>query len=151
MSIQPSPPIAPGTLVFVDTAAYIALAAERGDRHQTATAILHHLAQVRARLFTSTFVLAETHALLLSRLTRADQAEQLFEDIYTSQNTTIVRPSESDEQTALAIIKKYIDKKFSFTDAISFVVMERLGITHAFTFDRNFVQYGLITLPTLNA
>lgn len=32
------------------------------------------------------------------------------------------------------------------TDAISFVVMERLGITRAFTFDRHFEQYGFTVL-----
>lgn len=38
---------------------------------------------------------------------------------------------------------RYDDKRFSFTDAISFVVMERLGIPYAFSFDRDFAQYGL--------
>jgi predicted nucleic acid-binding protein len=39
---------------------------------------------------------------------------------------------------------QYGDKDFSFTDAISFGVMERLGIHVAFTFDRHFRQYGFI-------
>jgi len=36
----------------------------------------------------------------------------------------------------------YDDKKFSYTDAASFVVMERFGIEAAFTFSGNFAQYG---------
>jgi predicted nucleic acid-binding protein len=32
------------------------------------------------------------------------------------------------------------------TDASSFAIMDRLGITRAFTFDANFSQYGLTVL-----
>ena len=34
----------------------------------------------------------------------------------------------------------------SMTDAISFAMMRRLGIATAFSFDRNFVQFGLNVL-----
>jgi predicted nucleic acid-binding protein len=34
------------------------------------------------------------------------------------------------------------DKDYSYVDATSFAVMERLGIETAFTFDRHFEQYG---------
>lgn len=61
-------------------------------------------------------------------------------------STTVVRVSDADEHRARAIIDQYTDKTFSYTDATSFAVMERLGITHAFTYDRNFTQYGLPVL-----
>ncbi len=55
----------------------------------------------------------------------------------------IVRVSQRDEQQAQAIILRYDDKNFSYTDATSFAVMERLRIGPAFTFDHNFAQYGI--------
>jgi|RhiMethySRZTD1v2_1073278.scaffolds.fasta_scaffold1081974_1 predicted nucleic acid-binding protein len=50
------------------------------------------------------------------------------------------------ERRARAIITQYQDKSFSYTDAASFAVMERLGISRVFTFDRNFAPYGLTPL-----
>ena len=47
---------------------------------------------------------------------------------------------------AREIIRQYEDKSFSLTDATSFAVMERLRISYAFTFDRNFAQYGFTIL-----
>jgi predicted nucleic acid-binding protein len=52
----------------------------------------------------------------------------------------------SDEERAKQIIYRYHDKDFSFTDAISFIVMDRLGLKLTFTFDRHFAQYGLTVL-----
>jgi predicted nucleic acid-binding protein len=40
------------------------------------------------------------------------------------------------------VFTNFIRKVFSMTDATSFVVMERLGIRHALSFDRDFRQYG---------
>jgi len=41
------------------------------------------------------------------------------------------------------IICSYEDKAFSFTDATTFAVAERLGIRRAFAFDKHFAQFGL--------
>ena len=57
--------------------------------------------------------------------------------------TVIVRVRAADEDRAREILQRYVDKSFSYNDAISFMVMERLGIELAFTFDSDFRQYGL--------
>lgn len=41
------------------------------------------------------------------------------------------------------IICSYEDKTFSYTDATTFAVADRLGIRRAFAFDKHFVQFGL--------
>jgi uncharacterized protein len=57
-----------------------------------------------------------------------------------------VRVRANDEERARQIIFQYDDKDFSFTDAISFAIMERLNLKLAFSFDRHFAQYGFTTL-----
>ncbi len=58
----------------------------------------------------------------------------------------IVRVRASDEERAKQILFQYTDKDFSFADATSFTVMERLAIRLAFSFDRDFAQYGFTVL-----
>jgi uncharacterized protein len=132
--------------VFVDASAYFAVANRRDTHHTAAQAALSQLVAERRPFFTTNFILAETHALLLTKVNRDVAARVLFE-IDNSQMTTIVRVSASDEARARAIIRQYQDKNFSLTDATSFAVMERLGINQAFTFDRNFYQYGFAVIP----
>ena len=129
--------------VFVDSSAYFGLANLHDSTHEDAQAIIARIASERRRLFTSNFVIAETHALFLARLGRA-LAARFLEEIDRS-TTTIVRISLKDERRAREIIAQYGDKDFSFTDATSFSVMERLGISYAFSFDHHFMQYGFVT------
>lgn len=126
--------------VFVDSSAYFILANAKDADHLSARSLLRQLEGERRRFFTTNFILAETHALLLKRL-NPSLAFRFVRQIYQS-STTIVRVKESDEDRAWEIIAQYDDKDFSFTDAASFAVMERLGITYAFTFDHHFAQYG---------
>jgi predicted nucleic acid-binding protein len=133
----------PGGLprVLVDTSAYFAFINVRESNYPHAQAVGRRLAALRSQLYTTNFVVAETHALLLTRLGR-HIALRFLQEIDTS-TTLTVRVDEADEQRARAIIRQYADKSFSLTDATSFAVMERLRIDAAFTFDRNFAQYGL--------
>jgi predicted nucleic acid-binding protein len=39
------------------------------------------------------------------------------------------------------------DQDFSYTDAVSFVVMKQYGITEAFSFDKHFVTAGFTLIP----
>ncbi len=59
----------------------------------------------------------------------------------------IVFETEEDSEAAQDIIGRYDDKDFSYADAGSFAIMERLGILRAFTFDAHFRQYGLEVIP----
>ena len=130
--------------VFVDSSAFLALRDQDDEHYQAASALLEQLIDGHYRLFTTNTVIIEAHALILSTLGIAAAAEFLRDVQGTS--LRIVRTRAQDEELARRLIFQYQDKRFSFTDAISFVVMERLGMRLAFSFDRNFIQYGFSLL-----
>lgn len=130
--------------VLVDASALYALFDPRDRDHLTASAILRRIASTH-RLITTNFLLAETHALILSR--HGGNAARRFLSQFQGNQTIVVRVLEEDEARAVAIIFRYQDKDFSYVDATSFAVMERLGIDEGFSFDRHFRQYGWRVLP----
>ncbi len=123
--------------VLVDTSAIYALIASDDAHHKEGVAILRSLPEQKLTPALTNFIAAETHALLLSRLGAAVARAWLLDNIWS------VEPvGPSDEEKARAIIRRYEDKTFSYTDATSFAVMERLEIEQAFSFDPHFQQYG---------
>jgi predicted nucleic acid-binding protein len=84
------------------------------------------------------FVVAECHALLWVRLGADVARTWLLGNIWSIERVTV-----EDEESARQIVRKYVDKTFSYTDATSFAVMERLKLRRALAFDRHFDQYGI--------
>jgi uncharacterized protein len=131
--------------LLVDTSALFAAVNDNDVFHVSVRNTLTRLAHRRAELFTTNFVVAEFHALTLSRINRY-VAAQALERMYASEITTIVRVSTDDEQRALQIVRTYSDKDFALTDAMSFAVMERLQIMDVLTLDQHFAQFGWTTI-----
>ncbi|MGH2531700.1 MAG: type II toxin-antitoxin system VapC family toxin [Thermomicrobiales bacterium] len=127
-------------IVFVDTSAFLGMASRRDKHHQRAKTVQAQSVAERWQFVSTNFIIAETHALALRRHDPR-LALALVEDLLSAA-TVIVRVNEEDERRALEILRRYDDKRFSYTDATSFAVMERLAIGQAFTFDRHFAQYG---------
>jgi predicted nucleic acid-binding protein len=134
-----------GRRVLIDTSAYFAVANRQDASHARCSMVLAQLVADRRRLFTTNFILAELHALLLTRIGR-HTAIRALDEIDQSRTTTVVRVNARDEQRARQIVHQYQDKDFLLTDATSFAVMERLGIGQAFTLDHNFAQYGWVMI-----
>lgn len=56
--------------------------------------------------------------------------------------------SESIAQQSWQVFEQFnADKRWSFTDCVSYVVMQSQGITEVFSFDRHFSQMGFIRYP----
>ncbi|MGH7835927.1 MAG: type II toxin-antitoxin system VapC family toxin [Candidatus Binatia bacterium] len=124
--------------VLVDTSAVYALIARDDAYHHKATGILRGLPRRGLTPLLTNFVVAECHALLLSRLGADKAREWLAKQIWPIEPVT-----PADEKKAREMIERYVDKNFSYTDATSFAVMERLNLREAFAFDPHFRQYGL--------
>lgn len=129
--VRPREPVA-----FVDSSAIVALV-DRNDRsHEAAVAAYRDLLEQGYRLFTTNFVMAET-VNLLSEGPGPDIARQWLRD----QRLSIYHVDEQDEQRARAmVIASRSQRGLSYTDAVSAVVMERLGIADAFAVDSNFLS-----------
>jgi predicted nucleic acid-binding protein len=127
--------------VLVDTSAVYALIDRDDSHHRRASAMLRNLPRRGLTPLLTNFLVAEAHALLLSRLGADTAREWLLTQIWLVEPVT-----PADEKKAREIIERYVDKTFSYTDATSFAVMERLRIREAFAFDPHFQQYGLKVL-----
>lgn len=131
---------------FVDTSAYFAFANKNEDKHSEALILAREMASRRLIPYTTNAIIFETHALILSRIGRVAARHFLLDS--SASNTVVIRVRKTDEDRARDIIFQYTDKDFSFTDALSFAVMERLGMRIAFTFDSDFSQYGFEALSS---
>ncbi len=127
--------------LFVDTSAYYALVDDADVNHMAATNVWFMARQQQRPIFTSNFIVAELHALMLGRHGQKS-ALKAIDAIYMSRDT-IIRIAIDDEDSARSLLRQFSDKRYSFVDATSFVVTEKAGVPTAFTFDRHFVQHGL--------
>lgn len=73
-------------------------------------------------------------------------AVEFGEMVHKAKTIDIVHISGEIEDEAWQLFKKYSDKEFSFTDCTSFVTMQRLGLSEAFTNDHHFEQVGYSVL-----
>ena len=126
--------------VFVDTGAFVALALDRDERSGRAREIARQLTRERYDLITTNFVVAEVHAFVLARAGRNIALRTLRE--IELPGRTIIRVNQGHEVRAREILTQYHDKDFTLVNALSFAVMERLGLGVAFAFDHHFQQFG---------
>ena len=128
-------------LVLVDTSAVFALLDRDDAFHEAAKAGLDLLRRSKSEPMLTNFIVAESHALILSRL-----GAELARRWLVGNAWRVERIAVGDEERARAIVARYVDKTFSYTDATSFAVMERLKTRRAFAFDPHFRQYGFQTV-----
>ena len=93
------------------------------------------------RLFTTNLVLAEAHRLLLHRagIRPAAWALDRFE---ASSLLTIVFASAEHHRVGRAWLERLADQAISYTDAVSFAVMDSTRCAAAMSFDHDFLLAG---------
>lgn len=123
--------------IFVDTSGIVAAMNAKDSHHKKAKEIFFNLITKQYTLIITNYIRAETHALLINRASHEAALKFLNEKSWIIE---WIRPE--DELEAIELINHYTDKSFSLTDATSFVIMKRLKIDTAITFDQHFIQYG---------
>ena len=135
-------------MIYIDTGAFIARYLTNDQYHQEAVVFWDSIRKKKEACFTSNFVLDETFT-LLGRRAGYDFSVQRANNIYASKTLTILRPDNADELKALTFFRKYADHSISFTDCISFVLLNREKIKRVFTFDTHFEWAGFKMYPQI--
>jgi uncharacterized protein len=125
--------------VFLDASFWVTYRDEDQARHMDAKRIVADLFRQRTHFTTTLPVICEIHA-AFSRNRR--KRALVLEDLWDNPVVKIEAVSRQDETAAIEILSANGDKTYSLCDALSFVVMRRLNIHRAISFDSHFRQFG---------
>lgn len=129
-------------MIFVDTSAWFATIVPSDTDHLIAAT---WVAQNTQPLLTTDYIVDETLTLLRSR-GETLRAMSLGEAFFSNGLATLYYLTEADIQQTWQVFRDFSDKGWSFTDCASRVVMNKLGLTAAFTFDHHFHQFGFVNV-----
>lgn len=134
-------------MIFVDTSAWYALEVEDDTCHIPARRFLQTLRGRRYEsLVTTDYVLDETMTLLWLRQ-GSITALSFLDMIRQSKSIHMIWIDEPIFWKAADFMRERRDKRWSFTDFTSFLVMKQMATINAFGFDKNFEQAGFTLLP----
>jgi uncharacterized protein len=138
------------TPVFLDTGYLIAVEAANDQHHAAAVRHWHAFMRERPRIVTTSFVLDEVATFFTSRGHHA-KAVEIVKRLLASPSVLVVHVDEELFRAAFEYLERRPDKRFSLTDCVSFVLMDRRGIRQALAFDAHFEQAGFSRLPSPSA
>lgn len=126
-------------MIFVDTSFFVALLDPRDGNHARAVKALSVLREQRLgdALLTTNNVVLETITVARYEVGHA-LAVRAGQLLYGEKLARLHRTNADEEAAAFEYLKKYRDKEYSAVDCLSFVVMEKRGITEALAFDSDF-------------
>ena len=131
--------------IFLDTSGLIALSDERDRNHKKAEEYLKMQAQRGARFVSGRNILVEYIDGVTKRISKEKAVEEL-DKISNSKLLVIEHVSKADWDKAIKYFRKYHDHQIDLTDCLSFVIMERLDLNTALTFDNHFKVHGFEVL-----
>ena len=135
-------------MIYIDTGAFLARHLSKDQYHLQANAFGESIHKKNEACVTSNFVLDETFT-LLGRRAGYNFAAQRARNIYASESFQILRPTKKEELKAIDFFEKYSDQHLSFTDCVSFVLMQSKKINRIFTFDHHFQLAGFQIYPKI--
>ncbi|MEW6112240.1 MAG: PIN domain-containing protein [Thermodesulfobacteriota bacterium] len=132
--------------LFLDTGFLIALEAADDQHHRAALAHWRRLTESMPRLVTTSYVFDEVVTFFNSR-NRHAKAVEIGNLLFDSPSVELIHVNEPLFHDAWRYFIERSDKSYSLTDCVSLVVMKRLRIRNALTFDKHFVQAGYVVEP----
>lgn len=132
--------------VFLDTSYILALELVQDQHHAAAIQHWQRAQTALPRLVTTSYVFDEVVTFFNSRGYHA-KAAQVGNNLLRSPSAQLIHVDEQLFDSGWTYFQRYRDKQFSLTDCISFVVMQKLGITTAWAFDNHFTQAGFQRHP----
>lgn len=131
---------------FVDTGAWYALLDKKDPDHAR---VADAFRAYRGQLVTSNFVFDEAVTLTRYRLGWA-VARKIGNELRQQRVARLERVTPKDEAAAWTIFEQHQDKRYSFTDCTSFVLVQRLALPVCLAVDADFRSFGLHCLPPLS-
>jgi predicted nucleic acid-binding protein len=117
------------------------LRSRRDQHHAAADRAFRAAIAARIPLVTTNLVLAELHRLTLFRA-GYEAALRALERIAPSSGVTIHFPTADDHSAACAWLRRLAARPVTYTDAVSFAVIEATKCTHVLGFDEDFAVAG---------
>jgi uncharacterized protein len=132
--------------VFLDTSYLLALELTKDQNHQAANKHWQSIINSLPSFVTTSYVFDEVVTYFNSR-GHHSKAVEIGTNLLLSPSIEFIHVDEALFYEGWNYFQQYQDKDYSLTDCISFIVMDRFGISTAFTFDGHFVQAGFNKEP----
>jgi len=132
--------------VFLDAGYLVALEASDDQHHREAREHWRAFTKQLPELVTTSFVFDEV-VTFLNRRGRHEKAVEVGVRLLESPSVRLIHVDEPLFEAGWSYFRNRADKRYSLTDCISFVVMEREGIREALCFDAHFEQAGFMRIP----
>jgi predicted nucleic acid-binding protein len=129
--------------LLLDTSALLALIWTKDRNHAAARRFVRE--NPRTRWVVSDLLIAELATRVRAHESAARAAELAVE--LMTQTADVVYADADLVRAAIGVMAKYSDKRLSLADCLSFVLVERLKLDGAFTFDRDFRDCGINSHP----
>ena len=127
--------------LFVDTSSWYPIVDRSHADHVWLAGLLRSRLGEGATLVMTNLVLAESHALIMRRIGRAE-ARAFLSGARAAPNVVVYSTSELEVTAEREWLARFTDQAFSLADAVSFSVMSDRGIREALTLDHRFTVAG---------
>jgi predicted nucleic acid-binding protein len=135
--------------IFVDTSTWDAIADSGDPNHNVALLFRDEIAG-QCQLVVTNYILDELYTLLLMNVgyQRAVDFKGKLDVLVEEGILEVAWVSEDIAAETWTVFQRFnVDKQWSFTDCVSYVVMKQRGIIEVFASDDDFAQMGFVRQP----